>query len=268
MKFTTLTHLTLLVAALATAQIASAATILLVEEKFDGDNTSLAGKTADTFDSGIIAAGGSETWSTGTSVFKRDGSVVGDGTGDRSIHLNLGSYINDTKGEANGLFVLSVTISETTGTWLSVGFSEQNNPIATNDFRNVGGIGTMAYRGSGAIAGWAGPGTGGSTGDTAAQLGNQKLTITLDLRNHNGTDNFGTVSFHASGPGDVFGTGTGWSGSTYSYSSNVNFGSILLSRNSSTTGTYSDLTLSQIPEPGVALLGGLGLLMLLLRRRR
>jgi len=267
-KFTTIIHLTLLAVALATAQIASAATILLVEEKFDGDNTALAGKTADFFDQAIIDAGGSASWSTGTAVFRRDGSVST--TELRSIHLNLGSYINATKGQENGLFELSVTISETAEAWLSVGFSIHNAPLFNGVFTtpNTDGIGTMAYRNTGEIAGWAGPRTSaGATGNTAAQSGNQKLTITLDLRNHNGTDNFGTVSFHASGPGDVFGTGTGWSGSTYSYQSDQDFGSILLSTNRS-SGTYSDLTLSQIPEPGVALLGGLGLLMLLLRRRR
>ena len=41
----------------------------------------------------------------------------------------MGSYIDDAKGTAAGLFELTMTISETTGTaWISLGFGKENTP--------------------------------------------------------------------------------------------------------------------------------------------
>lgn len=123
---------------------------LIVAENFGGLATdNLAGTTADTFAPAIVTAGGSATW-VGSAAFKADGSVV-DGFS-RSVHLNLGSYINDAKGTPEGLFELTVTISETTGTWLTVGFSSLNSPPPIQNFIGAGGLGTMAYRSTGAIS--------------------------------------------------------------------------------------------------------------------
>jgi MYXO-CTERM domain-containing protein len=238
-----------------TSGTAAAATVI-VAENFGGlSTTNLAGTTADTFSSAIVTAGGSATWA-GHEQFKADGSVAGTIAG--SAYLNLGSYINATKGQTNGLFELTATISPVTGTWLTVGFSSSSAPGTGNTFINGGGLGTMAYRANGDIDQWAGSGSSNQVAaDDITFSGNRTLTITLDLRNHNGTSNFGSVSFSDSVAG-VFGS--------FNYTSNQNFNSILLST-ATTQGTYSDLTLTQVPEPGAALLGGLGLLALLRRRR-
>lgn len=232
------------------------AAITIVAENFGGNSTTnLAGINADTFAAGITTAGGSATW-VGSAQFKADGSVLSGFS--RSVHLNLGTYINGAKGQSNGLFELKTTISPTTGTWLSFGFSNSSAPSAIGNFTDLGGLGTMAYRANGDIDQWAGVGSGNERApDDVLFTGNRTLTVTLDLRNHNGTNNFGSVSFSDSVEG-VFGS--------YNYAANQNFNSILLST-ASTSGSYSALSLTQIPEPSAALLGGLGLLALLRRRR-
>lgn len=234
------------------------AAITIVAENFGGNSTTnLAGTTADTFAAGITTANGSATWG-GSALFKADGSIANTQFS-RLVYLNLGSYINAAKGQSNGFFELKTTISPTTGTWLSIGFSNSSAPSASANFTNGGGLGTMAYRANGDIDQWAGVNNGNEiAADNVLFTGNRTLTVTLDLRDYNVVNNnFGSVSFRDSVAG-VFGS--------YNYTANQNFNSILLST-ASTSGSYSALSLTQIPEPGTALLGGLGLLALLRRRR-
>ena len=117
---------------------------VIVAEDFGGSGGALTGTTANTFASGITAAGGSSTW-VADPGFLDDGSVS---VSRRAAYLNLGSYINDAKGTANGKFDLTMTISETTGAWISLGFSTLNTPATTFDFTGaeVPGLGTIVYR--------------------------------------------------------------------------------------------------------------------------
>jgi len=257
----------------------ASAAVILIEEKFGGLSSSdLNSTSADTFHSGITSAGGSATWVAAT-TFKADGSVTGSSDSRRSAYLNLGSYINAAKGTSTGLFTMQVTLAKPDGTtnthWITAGFAWQNNPNTGAWFNgtttaegSTAGVATMMYRANGDIDQYGGLATSNEVlaNDTVFS-GTRTLTITLDLTQaggYNGTNNFGKVTFGANtGAGNTY-----QQYGSYTYTSNTNFGSLLLSMNNSTVGSgYDSLTLTQIPEPGAALLGGLGLLALLRRRR-
>lgn len=253
----------------------------LIRENFGGLATStLNGTLADTFDAGILTAGGNATWAA-NATFLADGSVNNTNT-NASAYLNLGSYINAAKGTDSGKFVLQASISQTAGSWLSLGFGAENQPSVDRNFTNSGGSGTtnglatIIYRSQTATP--AGEldmflGLGNASGidgpDLGAGAGTRTLSITLDLTpagGYNGSNNFGTVTWADSVLG-VIGTGT--------YGTSRNFGSILLSKPTATaasTGTYEALTLTQVivvPEPGsIVLLATGGLLVLVWIRRR
>lgn len=258
------TYATFVAVALTSAQFASATSIIIVEETFGGAGAALSGTTAETFDSAITTAGGSDTW-TSSSYFGDDGSYDALQTLQRSGHLNLGSYLNDAKGTYDGTFELTATISEVTGAgdWLSLGFNTVNTPTVSASFTSAG-IGTMIYRVNGDIDMFGGQGTANEVAaDDVTYSGPRTLTVSLDLTSaggYNGTSNFGTVTFSDSVAGE-FGS--------YTYTSDVNFGSIYLSGSNIVSGSWDELTLTQvIPEPSSTALLGLGGLALMLRRKR
>jgi len=254
--------------------VTSANAAVIVAENFGGTGAALNGKTADTFDAAITAAGGSSTWAAAANFL--DNGVVALATR-QAAYLNLGSYIETAKGTATGLFDLTMTISPTTGSWISLGFARENTPNTLKDFTNNGqvgtattGIGTIIYRNTGELDMFGGPGNGGVVDGPNGNTGNRTLTVRLDLTpagGYNGTSNYGTVSWFDSVLGNV-----GLLGdiptSSYTYTSAQNFGSILISESATSSGTISGLSLSQIPEPSAIALLGLGGLGLILRRRR
>ncbi|MDT8390064.1 MAG: PEP-CTERM sorting domain-containing protein [Lentisphaeria bacterium] len=257
---------------------ATAATI--VTENFGGGTGNLNGTTADTFDAAITTVGGSATWvadttAGATSLFQADGVInYVTGFGAATAFLNMGSYINDAKGTSNGLFTLSATINSTraSNVWVSLGFFD--SPTTLSSFTSTG-LGTIIQRSPGYLNGgtgstglqeldmWggAGTGTGGVDGPELAS-GPQLVTIVLDLRTHNNTDDFGTVTWY---DGTTAGTNLG----SYDYLADNSFDAIGISQAGS-DGTVAGLTLEQfqVPEPSTAILAGLGLAGLSLRRRR
>jgi hypothetical protein len=240
----------------------SSQAVVLVAENFGGDGSgALNGTSADIFATAITGAGGSATWSAATG-FSDNGAV---NVSRLSAHLSLGSYINDAKGTANGKFDLTMTISETTGAWISLGFSTLNTPATTVDFTAASGLGTIVYRdANNELDMWIGPGTGGSTDGPDNNTGPRTLTVSLDLTpagGYDGVTNFGTVTWTDSGLGAVNNLGTAFN------LPNQSIGAILVSGALNTTGTVSALTLSQIPEPSALALLGLGGLALMSRRR-
>ncbi len=242
---------------------------VIITENFGGTGSGgLNGTAADTFSSGITTAGGSSAWVANATLLD-NGTINTASVANRvSAHLNLGSYINDAKNTAAGKFVLTTTITTTTGNWLSLGFSETGN--TGSNFSANNGYGNILVRATGDIDQYRGANTGSevSANDTIIGNINQTVTITLDFTpggGYNGTTNFGNVVFSVAGVGgyttapSVFTTNApiqfltlGWGGLT-------NPGPV--------TGSYASLSLTQIPEPGVALIGSLGLLCLLRRGR-
>ncbi len=260
-------HLILAVAStgLILASTSANAAFIIVDEKFDGTGNAISGTTAETFDSAITTAGGSDTW-TSSSYFKDNGNYSG-GPQPRSARLNLGSYLNDAKGTVTGKFDLTATISSGSVDWLSLGFRNSGSTNISNNFETFGGIGTMILQNNGDIDMFGGVGNANEVAaDDVTYSGPRTLTVSLDLTSaggYDGTSNFGTVTFSDSVAGE-FGS--------YTYTSDQNFQSILISSatgpGGGLTGDYDALTLVQMPEPSSAALLGLGGLALMLRRKR
>jgi hypothetical protein len=231
----------------------TSARVPILVENFNGSSNPLNGTSADTFAAAITTAGGSATWAAADD-FLQNGVV--NGVGQSAACLNLGNHINDAKGTAAGKFELAMTISETTGTWLSLGFAVENAPNTAKNFTNTGtgtatttGLGTIIYR---AQTGIASPnangeldlfGGGGSANGVDGPDGNtgfRTLTVTLDLTpagGYNGTSNFGTVTWTDSVLGGL---------GSHTYTTARNIGSILISQASGSKGTINALALYQI----------------------
>ena len=94
--------------------------------------------------------------------------------------------------------------------------------------------------------------------------GARTVSIELDLRDHNGIDNFGTASYFDSSDPEAL--------ATFNYASDTDFQSIIISGPQSAAGTISNLTLTQavaaIPEPSSLTVLGLGSLLVMRRRRK
>lgn len=248
---------------ISTLSVVSAATI--VAENFGGTGVDLNGTTADTFDSAITTAGGSATWVANAS-FNDDGSLVNGNN--QSAYLNLGSYINDARGTASGKFTLSVTLTEISGgSWAGIAFFESNTPNVNDQFTEAGALGAASfiYRDTGDLDGFAIGSSNNIDNNNNAETGSQLLTMVLDLTpggGYDGSANYGTVAFFQ---GDE---ATGTSLGSFTYTADQSFGSVgLTTAGGGTDGTYSGFELTQVPEPAVAMLASLGLLLLMGRRR-
>jgi hypothetical protein len=227
----------------------TSARVPILVENFGSSGDPLNGTSADTIAAAITTAGGSATW-TADDDFLQNGAV--NGIGQSAAYLNLGSYINAAKGTAAGKFELTMTISETTGNWLSLGFASENTPNTAKNFTNTGtgtettiGVATLLYRAStNQLAGFRGPQASAApnqTGNVSTTGGSRTITITLDLTplgGYNETTNFGTVTFSDSFLGVL--------GSSYTFTAAQNFGSILISQATSSKGTINALALYQI----------------------
>jgi hypothetical protein len=230
-------------------------TVIVIEDFDDSSGSGLFGTLADTFSPDITAAGGSATWAA-NSGFGNNGSVSVDR---KATYLNLGSYINDAKGTSDGLFELTVTMSETTGSWLSLGFAQENTPNTDKNFTNTGtgtattyGLGTIIYRAqtaspAGELDMFGGPGNQNVVDGPDGNTGSRTLTVTLDLTpagGYNGSTNFGKVTWSDSVLGIL---------GSYTYTTNRNFGSILISGAESSAGFIRGLTLSRVSSVEVSL---------------
>ena len=252
-----LASVTSLIVASVTASLILAATSanagVIVAENFGGTGAALNGTTADTFNAAVTAAGGSATWGAGA-AFLDNGTVTVD-TLQNSAYLNLGSYINNAKGTASGMFDLTMTISPTVGNWISLGFATNTTPITTKNFTDTGvgvanstvGIATILYRAvsaPGELDMFGGLKSGSAVDGPDGNTGNRTVTVTLDLTPafYNGSTTFGKVTWSDS----VLGMLT-----NHTYTTEPSFGSILISDSASSAGTVSALTLTQILPPAL-----------------
>ena len=224
----------------------------IVAENFVGSGSALNGKAADTFANDITIAGGSSTWRAGTN-FLDNGTVrsVSPITLARCASLNLGTYISNAKGTADGYFELTLTMSPTVGAgWISLGFAQENTVNTNKNFTDsptgtgtTTGNATILYRGSTATAAYKLDMYGGTKNANAVTggpvvSGSQTLTVVLDQTpagGYDGVSNFGKVTWKTNGVAI----------GTYTYTTTRTFGSILVSQASGNAGTNSTLTLTQ-----------------------
>jgi hypothetical protein len=219
---------------------------MIVAENFDGSGSGgLNGTAADTFSPDITAAGGSAIWAAGNGIL--DNGVF-NASDQKAAYLNMGSYINDTKGTADGLFELTLTISPTTSAWISLGFGQENTPSIDKNFTNTGsgantyGLGTIIYRAqtsspAGELDMFGGPGNQNVVDGPDGNTGSRTLTVSLDLTpsgGYNGSSNYGKVTWSDSVLG-VLGS--------YTYTTARTFNSILITEANGSKGTISNLTL-------------------------
>lgn len=259
---------------------------MIIADTFAGSPTSGLNNTSpSTFSPNIVAAGGSGTWAAHT-AFRANGTIersetifLGSPTSGGAARLGLGSYIWDAKGTENGLFVLTATFSNFTGTgagannWVGLGFFRSE--ISTGSYFSVGntngpGMATAIIRNSdpaGTTNYFAGPGNGNSSDPgTISGASPVTFTIALDLRSWNGTTDWGKVIFSNSQVGDPMEVNLtddrvgGVSQNRFQYVGFSGFNQLSV--------TITDFNLTQIPEPSSVLALLTTPALLCLRRKR
>lgn len=252
------------------------AQVIIFQEDFSGAATSdLNGTTP-------AIAPTAASWVSEATSINADGSTLF--ASNSLASFDIGNVINDTKGTPDGLFELTATLDQPSGNtgagnnWYSIGFSQDASPTTNSNFLGRNGVGSIILRSSGELDMWAGNGftpngltpTGSSNtiDGPNGTTGPRTLTVELDLRNWNGMDDFGTVTFSDSdieGPVGTFNyTNTpilANTGELGSIPTDPDFNSIMLSGSSAaggTVGVYSSLTLTQMTST-VVLLGDVNL---------
>ncbi|MDQ8206320.1 hypothetical protein QEH52_02290 [Coraliomargarita sp. SDUM461003] len=258
--------------AFAALSITPGTAAVIISDSFDGSSAvALNGQNATTFSSDITTAGGSATWVAG-SVFRADGTLPGSGDVDASAALSVGSYINDAKGTANGVFTLTSTISQVAGasganSWIGMTFFTgtyfKDDPLFKNNFA-VGVAIRRAAEGTTFFDYIQSPGSVGTSYVTtdwgAVGAADATFTTVLDLSGWNGTDSFGSIEFYLNGSSTP--------DAVANLTSDYDFSLVGLSYNQNASGTVESFSLAQIPEPSFLPLVLLSSLAVLIRRRR
>jgi len=203
---------------------------------------------------------GLETWrasSNYTVNIAGDGVVTSSGSG--SANLALPAF------DLNSIYTVTATVTNnrTDTNWIGIGFTTQTTN--TNAW-NVAGTGTywMLWRGNDEIRAFDGTGatsSSGATGVTAAGVSNTlDLRVMLDFT----APGFGLATYMYKNPNATDWTIYTTSNITEARRNGINsVGFTTLNNNIS----ISSFEYALVPEPSSALLGGLGLLALLRRRR-
>lgn len=227
--------------------IQASAAIVLYSDNFSGNvANNLHATTPDT-------TIGTNTWTAQTN-WKANGSIAGTGTAVGAADHSAFLAFTPTTGM---VYTLSATLAKPAGTgggmWAGIGFT--NNNLTGNFFGGTNNASPwMIYRAEiDQIATFGGPGTTNGSGNLSGYTGSQTMTIVLDT------------------------TGAQWeaewfvgavSVDTFTYTTNPTISFIGLGRENGAGADFSSFSLTAVPEPSTALLGGLGGLLLLLRRRR
>lgn len=223
----------------------ASATIVLYQDDFSGSSSDpLNGTTPDT----TIGA----TFWTANTGWRADGSISSAGVNSQNAFLPFTPV-------PGFVYTLTSTLNKPTGsgggTWAAVGFTEVDVLdigfwVAPND----AGPWILYRANNNNVAAFGGPGIGGTnSGDVGPYTGPQTFTIELDTTGPQWTAEWfvGATSIHQV---------------TYATNPTINF--VGLGRSNNAAANFSSFTLTMTPEPSAALLGTMGMLTLLLRRRR
>jgi len=196
---------------------------------------------------------GTNTW-TAFSDFQENG-VISSGSGD------AGAYLAFTP--TSGLvYTLSVTVTEPSGgtnatNWAGLGFTADNvinSGVGIHESTNAASP-WMLYRDNGAVVTFDGPGASGVTSTALdAYNGTQTMRIVLDTTASQWT-------------AEWFMGATSVDTVTYT-SGNPTISHVAIGRGVGSGITFSDFSLTSVPEPSAATLVALGGLALLRRRRK
>ncbi len=204
---------------------------------------------------------GTETWRA-QSVYTKDvtnGRVNSSGSGSANLPIptfDLTKIYTVTARVTNNL-------ASSDADWVGIGFTTQTTN--TNAW-NVAGTGTywMLWRGNDNIRAFNGAGASNSVGSTSTNAAGESNTLDLRVVLDFTTGGSGTVSYFYKNPSAS--DWTTFTTSTISESLRNGINSVGFTTLDNNTSIHS-FEYTVIPEPRAALLGGLGLLMLLRRRR-
>jgi hypothetical protein len=259
-------HLTAAVAVTATR--AFAVTVLYYDDFSGASTDALHGTTPDT----TIAT---NTWSaknTANTTFRADGSIAG--TSGTAAQNTGSAYLSFTP-TVGYIYTLDVRLSQPTGTsaaeWAGIGFS---NSLTIDNSHNVaapnGGMPWMLWRNNAvhtdmddveAYIGRAAFPSGGAA--SVDYTGTRTLTIKLDTTGPAWKAEWlvDGASFHTY-------TYEAAANAFQNFGGNPTINQVSVSRSRFTQPVFDSISLTQaVPEPRAGLLGGLGLLALLRRRR-
>ena len=264
MKTSTPRSLSLLAgSALALSLVTGTATAaVLFQDNFSGLGTNPLNATTPDVTQGTTA------WVSGAQ-YNADGSGVG--TTAIRAYLTLGGLIDNNRGNADALYTLAATLEVgvgTSGQWHAIGFWNEDAPATNFASTPSNGTAWILRRNTADIQTFLGPRTANGLTETGASpddiAGKVDLQVVLDLTDWNGTDNWGSVQY----------LGKLSSDSTYNLIASGELGATNSSFRAmgigggTQLGKFDYLELSQVPEPGSALLAALGGVFLVSRRRK
>lgn len=242
----------LCLAVFALAIPATHAATILYSHTFSSTSTSALNGTQ--VEGGTLSTG--INWASNGTVIRQNGTTNGlAGT------AGNGSAILPFTPLTGMIYTLTTTISSTTGNWGGIGFSNAAaNWASQADTRFTGtsnaGQPWMMHATNGQSA-YLGPGTFTEIFGTDVLPSPTTAPVTLSVV-LNTIDTAWTAAY--------FVNGTQF-GATTAFSTNPSINSVGLTTTNTGTRDFSNFSLTAVPEPSAALLGGLGMLALLRRRR-
>lgn len=254
MKFSHLVAI-LSFSALALSASPALSAVIYSDDFTSGTNATLNGQAPQT-------RPGTEVWTAGSTLKNTSGDGSVTGTGAMSAHLPMPAF------QPNLVYTLTARVfndfASTSTNWIAIGWTTQTESGSTSAW-NTAGTGSywILWRGNDELRGFRGPGATnaiGTTGVFAPGVGNiLDLRVILDLPAN-------TMTYQYKNPDE-----TGWTtyaGATLVASTLNGINSVGFSTLAGSSAGIISFELTAVPEPGAALLGGMGLLALLLRRRR
>ena len=171
--------------------------------------------------------------------------------------IDIGSFINNAKGQADGIFSVSASFSgaPTSGSWFSLGFYTEPSAVSAGNANLEAGI---LFRNNGDLEGWSAQEGGIVAADFTSGIDTDTIHVELDLSTWDNSTDFGTITFSAQG-----------ASATHNLTSDFDWGAVGFVTSKNVLGSIENFEFSQIPEPstyGIMVLASS--LLFVIRRRR